>query len=88
MHGWPSFITSVLCSVLRGRLPGSSAFGLARRERVVVAAAVEDEAQVAHHDARAEPAVQAGLETDHVVVLVDHGDVAGVAFVIGLTLER
>ena len=22
MKGWPSFITSVLCSVLRGRLPG------------------------------------------------------------------
>jgi hypothetical protein len=40
MNGWPSFITSVLCSVLRGRLPGSSAFA-SRDQRVVVAAAMK-----------------------------------------------
>ena len=87
MNGWPSFITSVLCSVLRGRLPGASALASPGYERVVVAAAVEDEPEVAHHDAGAEAAVQARLEADHVAILVDHGDVARVALVIGFAFE-
>ena len=42
---------------------------------------------VAHHDAGAEAAVQARLEADHVAILVDDGDVARVAFVIGVAVE-
>src|SRR5579864_374788 len=55
-------------------------------ERVVIAAAVEDESQVPHHHLGAEPAVQAGGERDHVAFFVHYGDIAGIAFVIGMAL--
>src|SRR4029077_15728343 len=51
--------------------------GLAAGERVVVAAAVEDDAGVAHDHSGPEWAVQAGHETHHVAILVDRSNVAG-----------
>src|ERR1051325_12055837 len=52
-------------------LSGQQRVGLARHQRVVVAAAVEDEAEISHDDAGAEAAVQAWLEAHHVAILVD-----------------
>ena len=61
--------------------------GFACNEGVVIATAIEDEPEIAHHDARAPAAVKARLEADHVAVLVDDGDVAGVAAVAGIAFE-
>src|SRR5207249_4503119 len=54
-----------------------------RIQCVVVAAAVEDETEIAHYYPSAKRAVQAGRETDHVARAIDDRDVTGVALVIG-----
>ena len=48
-------------------------------EGEVVGAAIEEDAEPGHHDARAPRAVDARLEADHVAVLVDDGQIARVA---------
>jgi len=74
----PSFITSVLCKVFRGLLRGSSALA-SRGSASSSRRGNEDDAGVTHDHSGPEFAVQAGHETHHVAILVDHRDVAGVA---------
>src|SRR5204863_9512005 len=66
---------------------GRERVGFARHQRVVVAAAVEDESELAHDHTRAEAAVEARPEADHVAVLVDDGEIARVALLIRFTHE-
>src|SRR4051794_16606915 len=63
-------------------LTGGERIRFAGFERIVITTTVEDESELAHHDARPKRAVQTRCERDHVPRAVDDGDVACVAIVI------
>src|SRR2546427_11975069 len=69
-------------------LAGNKRIRFTRIERVVVATAIEDETEIAHHHTGTKCAVKTRREADHVARTIDHRNVAGVAFMIGFAGYR
>src|SRR5205085_10465180 len=71
-----------------GTLARGESVGMAFDERVIIAAAVEDESEIADRDLGAHAAVQARRKSDHVAGAIDCGDVTGVAGMVANTFGR
>jgi hypothetical protein len=68
-------------------LAGFKRVSFAALERVIVAAAIEDDAGISHDHAGPKQAVQAGLEAHHVAILVHDRDVAGIAVMASIAVK-